>query len=239
MKTACIIATVASLFLPILSAQAQQTFQNLNFEAGNLSNPTGYPPQVPISQGMPGWSASIGGGAVTEILVDESSAGTAIISVEGPGVNEVGIGPLDGNYSVYLYSGFEPQNESVGVDVSLFQTGMVPSNAESLEFSAWGLFPNFAVSFAGTELSPVILSSAQSPSGQTYEVYGVSIAPYAGQTGELDFTALFNNGINHGDIELDDITFSTAAVTPEPNTLALVVMGGLALAARRWRKKSS
>jgi hypothetical protein len=33
--------------------------------------------------------------------------------------------------------------------------------------------------------------------------------------------------------------FSTTAVTPEPNTLALIVMGGLALVARRRRAKVS
>jgi hypothetical protein len=38
--------------------------------------------------------------------------------------------------------------------------------------------------------------------------------------------------------ELDDITFSTTTVMPEPNTLALAVMGGLALIARRWCKRS-
>jgi len=236
MKTSEVFATFASLFLSWLSAQGQTVFQDLNFEAADLSHPAGMYNEVPIANALPGWSGSIGADEVTSVWADGDSAGMAAISVEGPSTNAGGIGPLEGNYSVYLQSGFDPQTESVGVNVSLFQTGMIPSNAKSLEFSAWGNYPNFAVSFADTSLSPVILSSAQSPSGQTYEVYGASIAAYAGQTGELDFTALFNNGINYGDIELDDITFSTAAVTPEPNTLALVVMGGLALAARRWRK---
>ena len=36
----------------------------------------------------------------------------------------------------------------------------------------------------------------------------------------------------------DDITFSTNVLAvPEPNTLALILTGGLALAARRWRAK--
>jgi hypothetical protein len=38
--------------------------------------------------------------------------------------------------------------------------------------------------------------------------------------------------------ELDDIAFSTSAI-PEPGTLSLIVMRGLALAARRWRAWSS
>lgn len=40
-------------------------------------------------------------------------------------------------------------------------------------------------------------------------------------------------------VELDDITFSTTTVTPEPNTLALAVTGALALAVGRWRANRS
>jgi hypothetical protein len=85
-------------------------------------------------------------------------------------------------------------------------------------------------------LSPVLLSSGQDPSGQTYDVYGADISAYAGQSGQLQFTVPCTPDLGENGFELDDITFSTTTVTPEPNTLALVVMGGLALAARRWRK---
>ena len=94
----------------------------------------------------------------------------------------------------------------------------------------------FSVTFDGNSLSPGVLSSGESAFGQYYLVYGANIASYAGQTGPLEFTSIFTDqGVSA--TEFDDITFSTAAVTPEPNTLALAVMGGLALAARRWRAK--
>jgi len=61
-------------------------------------------------------------------------------------------------------------------------------------------------------------------------VYGVNIAQYAGQTGQLEFTALDNNP--PGQIELDDINFSTQTV-PEPSPLALTGVGTLAFALYR------
>jgi hypothetical protein len=232
MKAMKLFAGFSSYLVVALSAHAQTSFQNLNFESGNLSNPTGMYNEVPITQALPGWNGSIGGVAVTEVWADGNSLGTATICVESPGT-ENGIGPIDGNYSVFLQAFDSSQG-----NVSLWQAGTIPANSRSLEFSLFSVYPtaNFAVSFAGNSLSPVVVSSGESQDGLPYAVYGVNIATYAGQAGQLEFTALDNNGVNPGNIELDDITFSTTAVTTEPNTLALAVMGGLALAARRWRK---
>ena len=231
-------ATSFALLVAVLSAHAQSSFQNLNFESANLSNPSGQYNEVPISNALPGWSGSIGGVAVTEVWADGDSAGEAAICVEGPGTNRGGLGPLGGNYSVLLFSGFDPQTESVGVDASVSQNGTIPSNTLSLEFEAWKFQASstFSISFDGNSLSPVGLSSGIGEFGQAYEVYGVNLAAYAGQTGSLEFTAVFND-LGQSATEFDDITFSTMTVAPEPSTLALVVMGGLALAARRGHKK--
>jgi len=75
-----------------------------------------------------------------------------------------------------------------------------------------------------------MLSSGTAPSGQPYDVFGVNIAPYAGQTGQLQFTALDNNP--PGNIELDDITFPTQPI-PEPSPLALTGVGALLFALYR------
>jgi len=104
----------------------------------------------------------------------------------------------------------------------------------SLEFEAWSMIANatLSVSFAGNSLSPVGLSSGVSPSGQSYTLYGADISAYAGQSGQLQFTDVYSGqGLNG--IELDDITFSTI---PEPSTLALLFMGGMAFGVRSWRK---
>jgi hypothetical protein len=77
------------------------------------------------------------------------------------------------------------------------------------------------VSFAGDNLSLFVLSSGTTPDGAPYGVYGANIASFAGQTGQLEFTASVFNWV-----ELDDISFSTTAV-PEPNALALTGLGAL------------
>jgi hypothetical protein len=115
------------------------------------------------------------------------------------------------------------------VGASLSQDGTIPANTESLEFDAEnfeGTTP-LSVSFAGDNLTLFVLSFAVSPSGQPYNVYGANIAPYAGQTGQLEFTATFDNWI-----ELDDISFSTTSI-PEASPLALTGIGGLLFALYR------
>jgi hypothetical protein len=230
MKIAEPFAAFSSILLAAFSAPAQTAFQNLSFESANLSSPSGPFNEVPISSALPGWSASIGGVPVTQVLQNNYTLGAASIDIFGPNWNQTEPGIIDGNYTVFL----QAFNAGQG-NVSLWQNGTIPANAASLQFSAWQ-YPSvneaFSVSFAGNSLSPVILGSGQSPSGQAYTVYGVNIAPYAGQTGQLEFTAAGGQGPDW--VELDDITFSTI---PEPGTLALVVMGGLALAVRRWRGK--
>jgi hypothetical protein len=215
---------------------AQGAFQNLNFEAANLSPiSTGqYGGAVAISAALPGWSASIAGVPVTQLLQNNYTLGAASIDIFGPSWNSVNPGVIDGNYTVYL----QAFSTSEG-NVSLWQNGTIPANAASLQFSAWQ-FPSvneaLSVTFAGNSLSLVLLSTGESASGQTYDVYGADVAAYAGQTGQLEFTSFGGQGPD--EVELDDITFSPNAV-PEPNTLALLVMGGVALAFRRWRAKGS
>jgi hypothetical protein len=121
-------------------------------------------------------------------------------------------------------------------DVSLWQDGTIPANAQSLQFSAWSWLPPFTiftVSFDGNTLSPVVLSSGQTAAGQPYTVYGANVALYAGQTGQLEFTAGFNNS-GPSWTELDDISFSTNSIAPEPGILVLTSIGGLLFGARKW-----
>ena len=240
MKRAKLFALCSASFITVLSAHCQIAFQNLNFESANLSNPSGQFNDVPFPSALPGWHGSVGGVPLTQVWANIYTAGAANIDIFGPGLGSVypfqriDPGIIDGSYTVFLQAFDTGQG-----NVSLWQNGTIPGNAASLQFSAWQM-PTanqaFSVSFAGNSLSPVALSYGQSPSGQPYTVYGVNIAPYAGDTGQLEFTALAGNG--ESGIEFDDITFSQNAV-PEPSTLALIVMGGAALAARRWRGRGS
>ena len=182
----------------------------------------------------------LGNSQQTQVLHNNAYNSTATVDILGPDWQETEgytFTIIDGEYSLFLQSGNDPNNITTFDNASIAQTGTVPSNAESLQFKAWQLYVGtFSVTFNGNSLSPVVLSSGQSPSGQPYTVYGANIAPYAGETGQLEFTQLYNGA--DPALLLDDITFS-----PNPflnlGTLALVVMGGLVLALRRWRAKGS
>jgi hypothetical protein len=246
MQMQIIMAVVTVVTIAGLPSLGQGDFQDLDFESATLSpvTPNGPVVFVPISSALPGWSASIGGVSVTEVVQNNCTLGQASIDIFGPNYPVVGQespfgqGTIDGNYTVFVQSGANPQDEEMGVNASIWQTGTIPADAQSLEFKAWTYLSSgaFSVSFDGDSLSPVVLSSTMNLYGIPLIEYGANIAPYAGQTGELEFTSIFNYHAPSW-TELDDIGFSTVAVTPEPNTLALVVMGGLALAARSWRKK--
>jgi hypothetical protein len=201
--------------------QAQGTFQNLDFESATLSPipPGQYGGEVPISEALPGWTGTINGTPVTQALQNNITLGAPSIDILGPSWN-FNPGIIEGNYSVFLQTFISSEGE-----VSLWQDGTVPANTASLQFSAWSQYSpvNLLVSFAGNNLSLVALSTGTSPSGQPYTVYGASLAPYAGQTGQLEFTTFA--ATRPGQIELDDISFSTQSV-PEASPLLLTGLGG-------------
>lgn len=230
-KQAAMIAVIASASL---QANAQGIFQNLDFESANLSPiPAGqFGGPVSISAALPGWSASLGSIPVIQVLQNNNTLGAAGIDILGPHFSFNNPGIIGGNYTVFIQSGEAP-DENGTVSASLWQSGTIPANAESLQFKAWNTLGSdpLLVSFAGNSLSPVLLSTGQAASGQSYDVFGANIGVYAGQTGQLEFTAQFANWT-----ELDDISFSPTAV-PEPSTLALVVMGGMSFGVREWRKR--
>ena len=184
---------------------------------------------------MPGWTGFLGSVQQTQVLQNNYDLGSATINILGPSWSVPYPGIIDGNYTVMLQAGAGPDGL---VDASIAQNGTVPALAQSLQFNIAEVLGGvgFSVSFAGNSLSPVLLSTAVAPGGQSYNVYGVDISPYAGQTGQLEFTSIANG--RDSSLLLDDITFSATAV-PEPGTLALMLMGGMALAARRWRAKGS
>ena len=135
---------------------------------------------------------------------------------------------MDGNYSVLLQEGGDPSLNGNLVNASIAQTGLVGLGYQSLQFRAWTISSTvFSVSFNGNDLSPVVLGS-----GANYTLYGVDISSYAGETGTLEFSALEGSGASW--LGLDDIAFSTTAVTPEPNIVLLTAMGGLLVGARKW-----
>jgi hypothetical protein len=78
----------------------------------------------------------------------------------------------------------------------------------------------------------LLIPLVQIGSTANYVIMGGDVSAFAGQTGQLLFTALPNVGYGL----LDNIQFSTAAV-PEPSTFALVALGSLALGLVKKRQR--
>jgi len=225
-----IVGFAVALFASPCSVGAQ-SFVNLKFESAAVtaSGVQPYGTFVPIGSALPGWTAYLGDQQITQVGYNMGDNSTASVILIGPAWNSsdvgiFGVGIIQGNYSLDLQTGANPLNPMpYTVNASIEQNGTVPSTAETLQFEAYELTP-LSVSFNGNALVPVALSSGLSADGLPYTLYGANISAWAGQTGELEFTADFNGSFNP--IVLDDISFSTNAV-PEPSIVVLSAMGGL------------
>ena len=233
-KTIKLIALSVGAAFAALSAHAQ-AFQNLNFESANLppATPEQGPNYVSIGSALPDWTGYIGTVQQTQVEYNFTTLGTASVGLLGPdwgqAQSETGYGILDGSYTAILQTGL--YTSEYGVNASIAQNGTIPGNAQSLQFEAADETSALSVSFAGNNLTMSAWSTGLFPSGLSYTVYAVDIGPYAGQTGQLEFTEVFDG--YYPSVELDDIRFSTTPV-PEPGIVALTAMGGLLFGARKW-----
>jgi hypothetical protein len=92
------------------------------------------------------------------------------------------------------------------------------------------------VTFGGQTI-PTVQIGIQPIGSTRYLILGGDISSFAGQTGELRFTApvtLLSFNIPY----LDNIQFSIEPI-PEPGTLGLFALGALLLGWRPWRRKKS
>jgi hypothetical protein len=212
MKTAkLIIGQALSLFI-VLSAVAQGTFQNLDFEQ---ATPAQFSGTVSAADALPYWTPEIGGVPQTEILQNGLSTGDPEVVLLTPRSPQP---PLDGDYSVLLTGSFD--------SASISQTGEIPFGTQSLFFDAKSLASgNLSVQIGNQSVSftPVAV-------GPNFTEYGASVSAWAGQTESLTFSAEMAGGLNNW--EIDDISFSTSVV-PEPGPIALTAIGGLLFALYR------
>lgn len=197
-----------------------QGFINLNFESASVPDvPTNQQGAfVSVASGMPGWTAAYGG-TPGQIGHNNFSAGGAFVCIEGPQWSSMQI--LQGNYTAYIVGA----QFSGTTSAYIAQTGQIPADSMSVQFYIdQSGFDNFQVTFGGQAI-PI----EQLGTGPNYYRMGGDISSFAGQTGELRFTALPNTGGL-----LDNIIFSTSPV-PEPGSLALLTAGAILLGLRRWR----
>jgi hypothetical protein len=210
-----------------LSAMAQG-FVNLDFESANVPNGTSVNSLIPIASALPGWSGSFsnltGVTPATQVVYGGLSLGGVELSLIDANTG-YGVSPIKGSFSAYLFGGLSPSAEPTSA--SIYQTGRVPLGTVSLfvDVNEWN---GFGVSLGGQTLNLVPIQTFS-----TYTRYGADVSVFGGVTAQLAFTApptSFPNGVL-----LDNIQFSTQPI-PEPASLALLGLGTLALASRRFTR---
>ena len=221
-----IMAITAGIFVPVV-LYAQTPFQNLDFEQATIIPIVGspyYPYQVETADALLGWTTYQAGNIVTSIGYNTLAVGAALVSIHDTSDTYSSMygGVIDGNFTVLL----QPSFPGAGMSAAIGQTDVVPVNAQSVRFYANG---PISVSFAGLPISLSVLGM-----GSNYTIYGGNISAFAGQSGELRFTANAISPSGWG-TALDDISFSRLPV-PEPSVVGLLTLGSLLLG-WRWRQQ--
>jgi hypothetical protein len=221
MKPIIIKITIVAMTLAAAKVHSQG-FVNLNFENATITPIDSiFPTYIYASNAIPGWTAYLGGNSQDAIGYDTVSLGGAAVFIEDTNVNSLGPVPLQGTYSIFL----EGSSASTPTAASIGQTGTIPVSSQSLVFYG-GIDGTFQVTFNGQPLNYV-----ETGSTANYGIYTADISTYAGQTGQLLFTA----GVNSGAM-IDNIRFLSTPV-PEPGTFALVAVGGIALGLVKNRQR--
>ncbi len=209
----------------ITTIYAQSAFQNLDYESATV--PVLPPNQfsvLPISLGLPGWSAFLGTNQQNEVYLNGLSLGSSEVSILGPNISPSLI--IEGKFTALLSAGAQG-------DASISQVGSIPLSAEALLFKAKPGNGVFTVSLAGQAVQTVPLTVTLS-----YTLFGADISTFSGQSTELKFTAVsdFASGQGINNLYLDSISFSTQPI-PEPGPIAIFSLGAVSLA---WslRKKA-
>jgi PEP-CTERM motif len=220
-----LVLSVALLAPQIVRAQA---FTNLNFESPTIitSSPSGYGFNSGTAR-IPGWTTYGNyfdkGGDQTIALFNNQGLDSASVSLVG---TNYWTPAIQGNYSVLLFGGTfayqQVYNTTNGASIG--QTGQIPLTAQSITY--WG--NALQVTFNGQSLSFMDVSNTLN-----YTIWGADISAFAGQTGQLLFTA---PGLTYGSM-LDNIQFSSLPI-PEPGILSLFGLGGLAFLCHRRKAKT-
>jgi hypothetical protein len=201
------------LLLSPLGAAGQGTFQNLGFENTILTvferNPS--IPSYATNATVPGWDWSPHGNAGygdpnTTVSFNDIALDAPAVTLHGTNSFRPAI---RGSYSILLQGGTTAGGLATGNTngASVFQTGQIPADSLSLIYLGGGAV---RVSFNGQTLPRIAVGSTANST-----IWGADISGYAGQSGELRFTAPWlSTGM------LDSILFSPTAI-PEPSVLVL------------------
>jgi hypothetical protein len=229
MRKAALLAQLSTILFAALTATAQSTFQNLDFEqarpvtAADPNNPYA----VTAASAVPCWTVyqtvDTAGDVIqaTEVLYGTITTGGTSLTLIGP-ATQYAPPAVDGNYSVFLQT-YAPNNW-----VSISQTGLIPVGTQSLLFQGRG----GEIPYLNVQLGTQAIPFSAVGSGANDTLFAANISPWAGDTEKITFTG-YSSGYPDS-WELDNIAFSPNAV-PEPCTLALLLTGGAVLGLRSRR----
>jgi hypothetical protein len=182
-----------------------------------------------LPDALPGWSLDIGGVPQSVVLYQTVAQTLPSASLYSNAYTPPPYNDIPGSYSLLLASGFASPSNSTTVSVNLFQTGMIPVDAKSLQFFGWATEAQFHVSLDGHPLPWVHLK----PEPFGYE-YGVDVSQWAGKTAELRFTVDGGVPLTFGAANLAEVHFSSVPIsTPEPSSWCLATTGAVGLCAVR------
>lgn len=199
-----------------------QGFLNLDFETADI---TVAPPGTgPSTATLSGWTAYVSP-SISNPTYETSTIFYDTLAVDLGGIfledqnAPSSLRPIQGIYSIFL------QGASLieaGTVASIGQTATIPNTAESLTY--WSGGGPLQVTFNGLPIDFLVTGTTAN-----YNIYSADISAYAGETGQLLFTAPFQTSAL-----LDNIQFSNSPV-PEPSAFALTALGTLLLGFRRLR----
>ena len=219
MKTKLFILIWLQVSVALVQAQG---FINLAFEnvVITASSPSGYgfntgTAKVQGWTAYNGWSSSNYSGG-TSLTYNNEPLDAPGVSLEGTNYFRPAIG---GKYSIFLQGGSQYSPTTNGASIG--QTGQISNTIQSLTY--WG--GPLTVTFNGNLLAFNIIGG-----GADYSVWQANVSSFAGQTGELLFTAPWQNNTF-----LDNIQFSTVAV-PEPGVWSLLGLSALLVGGWRGRQ---
>ena len=190
-----------------------QGFVNLNFE-----NATVLTSRIATISGWTVNTANYVNGDSGSIPYNDSAIDAAAVSLEGTNAPSPSLQAIQGNFSIFLQGGSLFASDTNGA--AIMQTGQISSLAQTMTY--WG--NALQVTFNNQLLAFSAISNTAS-----YTIWRTDISAYAGQTGQLMFTAPWQTSAM-----LDNIKFSSLPI-PEPGSLALLVAGGL-LGPWRWKR---